>query len=82
MARGESFLRAHRSHYYQRLVLGGWTHRRLAAAAWALMALVAASAVAALGQRPAVQGAIIFLWTIAYGALLASIDRRHPRQPS
>lgn len=79
VANAEPFLQAHRTHYYQRLVLGGWTHRRLAASAWILMAAVAASAVAALERQAAVQGAIILFWSVAYGALLWAIDRRHPR---
>jgi UDP-N-acetylmuramyl pentapeptide phosphotransferase/UDP-N-acetylglucosamine-1-phosphate transferase len=78
----EPFLQAHRSHYYQRLVLSGWSHRRLALCAWALMAVAAASAVFALEQRAPWQGAIIFLWVIAYGVLLVQIDRRHPRARS
>lgn len=81
-ARGEPVLRAHRTHYYQRLVLGGWSHRRLAAAAWALMAAVAASAAAALGQRAPVQIAIISVWALAYAALLLLVDRRYPRERS
>lgn len=75
----EPILQAHRTHYYQRLVLGGWSHRRLAVAAWVLMAAVAASAIGALGQRAEVQGAIISFWAIAYGVLLLSIDRHFPR---
>jgi UDP-N-acetylmuramyl pentapeptide phosphotransferase/UDP-N-acetylglucosamine-1-phosphate transferase len=78
-ARSEPLLRAHRAHYYQRLVLGGWSHRKLAVAAWVLMAAVAASAIVALGQRPAVQGAIIFAWAIAYVALLLAVDRHNAR---
>lgn len=79
VARSEPFLQAHRAHYYQRLVLGGWSHRKLAVAAWGLMAAVAASAIVALGQRPFVQGAIIFLWAVAYVALLVTMDRRNAR---
>ena len=79
VARSEPFLQAHRAHYYQRLVLGGWSHRKLAVAAWGLMAAVAASAIVALGQRPFVQGAIIFLWAVAYVALLVAVDRRKAR---
>ena len=78
-ARGEALARAHRGHHYQRLVLAGWSHRRLALAGWALMVASAASAVAALGRHAAVQGAIISLWVIAYGALLWWIDRRSSR---
>ena len=79
VARSEPFLQAHRAHCYQRLVLGGWSHRKLAVAAWGLMAAVAASALVALGQRPAVQGAIIFAWAIAYVALLLAVDRHNAR---
>jgi len=78
----EPILRAHRSHYYQRLVLSGWSHRRLALAAWTLMALCAASAVFAMGQPRWLQGAIIFAWSTAYAVLLHRIDRRHPRRPA
>src|SRR4030095_6825063 len=35
--RGERFWIAHRSHYYQRLVLSGWGRRRLAGWSYALM---------------------------------------------
>jgi UDP-N-acetylmuramyl pentapeptide phosphotransferase/UDP-N-acetylglucosamine-1-phosphate transferase len=75
----EPILRPHRSHYYQRLVLSGWSHRRLALSAWGLMALSATSAVVATGLPAGLQGTIIFGWVIAYGALLLLIDRRHPR---
>jgi UDP-N-acetylmuramyl pentapeptide phosphotransferase/UDP-N-acetylglucosamine-1-phosphate transferase len=36
--RGEKVWQAHREHYYQRLVRMGWSHRRLALYAYALMA--------------------------------------------
>jgi UDP-N-acetylmuramyl pentapeptide phosphotransferase/UDP-N-acetylglucosamine-1-phosphate transferase len=35
--RGERVWQAHRSHYYQRLILLGWSHRRTALAEYALM---------------------------------------------
>jgi UDP-N-acetylmuramyl pentapeptide phosphotransferase/UDP-N-acetylglucosamine-1-phosphate transferase len=41
MLRGEAFWRAHRSHYYQRLVLMGWSHSRVSLA-YAGLALVCA----------------------------------------
>ncbi len=80
IAAREPVLQAHRSHYYQRLVLSGWSHRRLAFAAWALMALCAASALVAIGAQPALQGTIIFGWAITYGVFLMWIDRHHPRR--
>ena len=46
--RGEKIWRAHRSHYYQRVVLLGASHRQLAMAAYALMLAMAALAFAHL----------------------------------
>ena len=73
---GERIWRAHRTHCYQRLVLAGWSPRRLVLAAGFLMAAVGASAVAALGRDPTVQCAIIFVWGAIYGSLLVAIERR------
>jgi UDP-GlcNAc:undecaprenyl-phosphate GlcNAc-1-phosphate transferase len=74
--RGEAFWRAHRSHYYQRLVLAGWSRRRLALAAYAVMA---AAAVSAWALRPAeanVRFAIIACWVALYAVLFLAIERR------
>jgi UDP-N-acetylmuramyl pentapeptide phosphotransferase/UDP-N-acetylglucosamine-1-phosphate transferase len=46
VARGERFWTAHRSHFYQRLVLAGWSHRRLALSAYLLMLACALAAIA------------------------------------
>ena len=46
--RGEKIWRAHRSHYYQRVVLLGASHRQLAMAAYVLMLAMAALAFAQL----------------------------------
>jgi len=46
--RGEKIWQAHRSHYYQRVVLLGASHRQLALAAYALMLAMAALAFAQL----------------------------------
>ncbi|MDQ3686929.1 MAG: glycosyltransferase family 4 protein [Acidobacteriota bacterium] len=45
LLRGERVWQAHREHYYQRLVLAGWTHRRTALAEYALMIFCGASAI-------------------------------------
>lgn len=71
---------AHRTHYYQRLVTGGWSHRRLAAAAWATMLAVGASALLALEGSAMLHRGILAFWAIAYGIALVLVDRRHPRQ--
>lgn len=73
--RREAVWRAHRTHAYQRLVLSGWSHRKLALRAYALMAAGAASALATVGAGPWLQCAIISVWAAAYALLLVSIER-------
>jgi UDP-GlcNAc:undecaprenyl-phosphate GlcNAc-1-phosphate transferase len=73
--RREAVWRAHRTHLYQRLVLAGWTHRRLAVAAYALMAAVALSALAALRSGQMLQCGIIAFWAVAYLLLLVASGR-------
>ncbi len=73
---GERIWRAHRSHFYQRLVLAGWSRRRLALAAYGLMIAAGASALAGRGQGEEVQCAIILVWGAIYVSLLVAIERR------
>jgi UDP-N-acetylmuramyl pentapeptide phosphotransferase/UDP-N-acetylglucosamine-1-phosphate transferase len=75
-ARGERFWRAHRGHFYQRLVLGGWSRRGLAWSAYALMAAAAASALAGRAQGPEIPFGIILGWAAFYTLLLVAIERR------
>lgn len=79
IARGEPFWRAHRGHYYQRLVVAGWAPRRLALRASALMALAAASALLARTQGTEMQFGIILGWAAAYLLLFIAIERRVQR---
>jgi UDP-N-acetylmuramyl pentapeptide phosphotransferase/UDP-N-acetylglucosamine-1-phosphate transferase len=71
----EAVWRAHRAHYYQRLVLAGWTHRRLALASYALMAAAALSALAARGADAEMRYGTIAAWVAAYLLLLIAIER-------
>lgn len=73
--RREAVWRAHRSHLYQRLVLGGWSQRRLAWTAYALMAAAAVSALAAAGTERMVQCGTIAVWVVAYLLLLLASGR-------
>ncbi len=84
LLRGERIWKAHRSHYYQRLVLAGWSRRRLLAHAYVLMLAAAASALAALGSGWEVRCAILLAWFAVYVSLLAAIERRvgRPQGPS
>ena len=74
--RGERFWQAHRSHYYQRLVLTGWSHRRLALAEYGLMLISAAAALLALRQPAPVQALIFAALIVAYVLAGLTVDRR------
>lgn len=73
---GARFWKAHREHYYQRLVRMGWTHRRLALAEYMLMLCVGVSALVALDLGPRLQALNLTVWLIVYIALMISVDRR------
>ena len=76
LLRHERIWKAHREHAYQRLVLSGWTPRRLALSAYALMLAASVSALAGLKQGPRVAYAIILAWLVLYLVLFAVIERR------
>jgi UDP-GlcNAc:undecaprenyl-phosphate GlcNAc-1-phosphate transferase len=73
--RGEPVWQAHRSHHYQQLVLAGWSRRRLALAAYALMLAAAASALVLAAAGPMVQCGIISVWAAVYALLFLAIRR-------
>lgn len=80
MLRGERFWRAHRTHYYQRLVQLGWGHRDTALAEYALMAGCGAAALWSLERPGPVQLAVLGGAALVYVATGASIDvawKRH-----
>jgi len=76
LVRGERVWQAHRSHYYQRLVLSGWNPRRLVLAAGGLMLAAAASALVLARSGLMLQCGIIFFWVVLYALLLPAIDRK------
>ena len=78
--RGERIWQAHRSHYYQRQVLLGWTHRQLALAEYVLMGMSVATGLIAL--RLDVGDAYLILAGLAllYVGLMIAIDRRWARR--
>jgi len=73
--RGEKIWRAHREHYYQRLVRMGWSHRQLALAAYALM-LVCACAGLGLILVPRYAAIITVLWLAAFMLIFVTLDWR------
>ena len=81
-SRREPFWRAHRTHAYQRLVLSGWTHRRLALRGYALMALSSVCALVALRASGMGRSAIIVGWTATLALLFLALERRLGRSAS
>jgi UDP-GlcNAc:undecaprenyl-phosphate GlcNAc-1-phosphate transferase len=79
IVRLEPFWRAHRDHGYQRLVLAGWSKRRLALAAWLLMIACAASALLARASGERERCAIILVWLAVYALLVGSVGWRTRR---
>jgi len=79
VARGERAWIAHREHAYQRLVLSGWSARRLALAMAALMLCAAASALAALRGGELLQRGILLAWLVLYGLLVPALELKYPR---
>ena len=76
---GERPWRAHRSHYYQRLVRLGWGHRKTVLREYALMLACAGSAAAAAGMSPEGQTAVVCVWVAIYVTLalgITNLERR------
>ena len=72
--RGERFLEAHRSHYYQRLVQMGWGHRRTAVAEYVLMLVCGLASLWALGRPLYLQAAMLLALAALYGCLAIAVD--------
>jgi UDP-N-acetylmuramyl pentapeptide phosphotransferase/UDP-N-acetylglucosamine-1-phosphate transferase len=76
---GERVWSAHRSHYYQRLVLSGLTHARALRWEFALMAVSGAAALAYQGAANAVRIAILTALALLYSAAGAAVTRAQAR---
>jgi UDP-N-acetylmuramyl pentapeptide phosphotransferase/UDP-N-acetylglucosamine-1-phosphate transferase len=76
MLGGEPFWRAHREHYYQRLIRSGWSHRRTAICEYMLMGACAGLAVLILDWSPAAQYAGLAGAAAVYVGLAWAVDRR------
>jgi UDP-N-acetylmuramyl pentapeptide phosphotransferase/UDP-N-acetylglucosamine-1-phosphate transferase len=66
MVRREKFWQAHRSHYYQRLVLAGWGHRKTARAEYGLMIVCGLFALAFQSGSDGVRVAIVVGWAVVF----------------
>ena len=78
-AAGERPWRAHRGHFYQRLVRLGWGHRKTVVREYGLMLACACSAAAALRLPAGAQGALLAAWAAAYAVLALCVARLERR---
>lgn len=79
LLRGERVWQAHRQHYYQRLILSGWSHRKTAIWEYALMLACAALALAGREAVASMQGAAVAVAIATCAGCAVWIDRRCAR---
>jgi len=79
LLRREPVWRAHREHYYQRLVRMGFGHRGTALIEYAAMAACAALALLVFREPAAVQGIAIAFAAVALTGIAVWVDRRWAR---
>lgn len=77
--RGEKVWRAHREHYYQRMVRMGLGHRGTALSWYAVMAVCAAGALFARAQDPATQAVVLGAGAALLAGIAVWIDLRWAR---
>ncbi|MBK8182786.1 MAG: glycosyltransferase family 4 protein [Candidatus Competibacteraceae bacterium] len=73
LLRGERIWEAHRTHYYQRLVLLGWGHRRTVLVEYVLMLACAGSAAWAVSLSPSGQTILAATWIFIYVLLMIGV---------
>lgn len=74
IARQQKIWIAHREHYYQRLILSGWSHRKTVISYYFLMLGSTGSALAA--QNSHLLYPIVSAWVITYASLLVYLEWR------
>ncbi|MCP5242827.1 MAG: glycosyltransferase family 4 protein [Burkholderiales bacterium] len=74
LARGEKIWRAHREHYYQRMVQSGLGHKNTALIGYGLMLMAGASAVWVNGQAMIIQWVVAVIWGVIYLGLMLMAD--------
>ena len=73
LVRGEKFWQAHRSHYYQRLVLSGWSHRRTALAEYGVMVCCGIGALAFQQASDGLRFVLVGMWALGFLGLARSV---------
>lgn len=72
--RRERIWQAHRTHYYQRLVLAGWGHRRTVLAEYGLMLLCGALAVLYHGGNEWQRTGVLLAVAVVYGGIVVGVQ--------
>lgn len=84
LLRGAKVWQPHREHYYQRLVLLGWTHRKTVLAEYLLMLACGLSAVVYQRAGDGVRLGLLLAWIVIYAALAICVrvaeGRKSPGQ--
>jgi UDP-N-acetylmuramyl pentapeptide phosphotransferase/UDP-N-acetylglucosamine-1-phosphate transferase len=70
---GERVWQAHRGHYYQRLVIAGWSHRKTTLVEYCLMIACGVSAVAYSRARETHRLMILVTWVVVYVVLAFAV---------
>lgn len=73
---GERIWQAHRTHYYQRLIQLGWSHRKMALAEYGLMMAASGTGLMLIGQPLPTLLTVLAFWLLSYLAMLWVIDRQ------
>jgi hypothetical protein len=73
--RRETVWKAHKTHYYQQLVLAGWGHRKTVILEYMIM--IGCGATALWGSRlsGAVQAVMLVSWVVFYALFFFSVSR-------
>jgi UDP-N-acetylmuramyl pentapeptide phosphotransferase/UDP-N-acetylglucosamine-1-phosphate transferase len=85
LLRRERVWRAHREHYYQRLVLSGWSHRKTVLAEYCLMLACGISAIIYTRTGERTRLLILILWVLIYSVLAFCVrltEQRNGRSQS
>ena len=83
--RFEKIWEAHREHYYQRVVLSGWSHRRTVLAEYGLMVLCGGLAVLYQRGTEGWRLVILVIWLVmflAFGGMVNKLEQRAGRKES
>lgn len=75
MIRGETWYKAHRVHYYQRLTNLGFSHRNVSVIEYGLAISLGVSGFLYLSANDSVRVALLMLWIVVFGGLLLTIHR-------